>query len=53
MDFVKFMLVKLYEDKKSAIVEKIIKETLLALYKIYKEKIESQVSILNVSSILE
>ncbi|KAG6526759.1 hypothetical protein ZIOFF_016760 [Zingiber officinale] len=51
LDFVEFMLIELYGDEKGAKVGKIIKDTLFALYKNYKEKIEPQCGTSIVSSI--
>ncbi|KAG6514795.1 hypothetical protein ZIOFF_025168 [Zingiber officinale] len=53
LDFVEFMLIELYGDEKGAKVGKIIKDTLFALYKNYKEKMEPQCGTSIVSSIPE
>ncbi|XP_042451632.1 zinc finger BED domain-containing protein RICESLEEPER 2-like [Zingiber officinale] len=51
LDFVEFMLIELYGDEKVTKVGKIIKDTLFALYKNYKEKMEPQCGTSIVSSI--
>ncbi|XP_042396475.1 zinc finger BED domain-containing protein RICESLEEPER 2-like [Zingiber officinale] len=53
LDFVEFMLIELYGDEKGERVGKIIKDTLFALYKNYKEKMEPQCNTSRVPSISE